>query len=187
MRAPRAVAGPGRTRAVRGAGSPPAPQAAARAASATRFFGERKRVELEDGRELAVGVRLGTPADVGVLVEFNCRLAEESEGIVLDRDVVIQGVANAIARDAGRYFLLDGDGEGGALGSLMITYEWSDWRDGMVWWIQSVYVRREARNRGLFRHLYETVRAQAAAEGARGVRLVSTCGRRAGRSGGGLT
>lgn len=98
----------------------------ARAAGAAA--GERKRVELEDGRELAVGVRLGTPADVDVLVDFNCRLAEESENIVLDRDVVTRGVANCISQDVGRYFLLESGEDGDVLGSLMITYEWSDWR-----------------------------------------------------------
>ena len=117
--APRPPSPPG-TRPYRGE------RAVARAAGAAA--GERKRVELEDGRELAVGVRLGTPADVDVLVDFNCRLAEESENIVLDRDVVTRGVANCISQDVGRYFLLESGEDGDVLGSLMITYEWSDWR-----------------------------------------------------------
>jgi ribosomal protein S18 acetylase RimI-like enzyme len=66
------------------------------------------------------------------------------------------------------------------VGQLLITYEWSDWRDRMVWWIQSVHVVPEARRHGVFRALYAFVRREAEAEGAGGLRLyVATTNTRA--------
>jgi GNAT superfamily N-acetyltransferase len=105
-------------------------------------------------------IRQATPADAAVVVEFNRRMAQETEGKHLDADVLGRGVAAALA-DPGksRYFLAEE--EGVVLGQLGLTYEWSDWRNGWFWWIQSVYVRREARRRGVFRLLYEHVRDEA--------------------------
>lgn len=102
-------------------------------------------------------IRRATPADAPTIVEFNRRLAEESEGKILDPDVLRAGVAAALADPdkKGPYFLaVEGDA---VLGQLQITYEWSDWRNGWAWWIQGVYVRPEARRRGVFRALYAHV------------------------------
>ncbi len=90
-------------------------------------------------------------------MEYNRRLAEESEGKALDLAVLTAGVAAALAdpERKGPYYLAV---EGGAvLGQLQITFEWSDWRNGWFWWIQSVYVRAEDRRRGVFRSLYQHV------------------------------
>src|SRR5436305_1236856 len=105
-------------------------------------------------------VRAATAADLAVIVDFNCRLAAETEGKTLDRNVLTPGVRAVLADPAkGLYFLAD---EGGAVrGQLGVTTEWSDWRNGWFWWIQSVYVHAGHRGRGVFRRLYEHVAAAA--------------------------
>lgn len=112
---------------------------------------------------MAVTVRRGTPADAPVVAEFNARLAWETEGKRLDPDVVAAGVAAGLADpNKGIYFLAE---EGGVIvGMMMLTFEWSDWRNGWLWWIQSVYVRPEARRRSVFRNLYEHVYQAACRE-----------------------
>jgi ribosomal protein S18 acetylase RimI-like enzyme len=72
-------------------------------------------------------------------------------------------------RAPGRYWVAEDDGR--VVGQLLITYEWSDWRNRMVWWIQSVHVAEAARKRGVFRALYEHTRQEARAAGAGGLRL----------------
>jgi len=117
-------------------------------------------------------VRTATPADVPVIVDYNRRLATETEHKTLDPDTVSAGVAAAIAdpMTKGPYFLAcDGTD---VVGQLQVTLEWSDWRNGWFWWIQSVYVRAEYRGRGVFRSLYQHVRSRAAAAGnVIGIRL----------------
>jgi GNAT superfamily N-acetyltransferase len=105
-------------------------------------------------------VRPATPADAPVIVEFNRLLAEESEGKSLDLPLLAAGVAAGLAdpRKA-LYFVAEEDGR--VLGQTMITFEWSDWRNGWFWWVQSVYVRPEARRRGVFRTLFEHIFAAA--------------------------
>jgi len=101
-------------------------------------------------------VRRATPADAPTIVEFNRRLSEESEGKTLDVKVLAAGVAAVLADShKGPYFLAEENGE--ILGQMQVTYEFSDWRNGWFWWIQGVYVRPEARRRGVFRALYEHV------------------------------
>jgi len=117
-----------------------------------------KGYEFVEGQAtMSVTIRTATPADAATIVEFNRRLAEESEGKILDVAVLASGVAAALAdpQRKGPYFLAVEDGA--VLGQLQITYEWSDWRNGFAWWIQGVYVRPEARRRGVFRALYEHI------------------------------
>jgi GNAT superfamily N-acetyltransferase len=108
-------------------------------------------------------VRSARQADAPFLVEFNCRLASESEGKTLDPAVVKAGV-DAGLRDPNKaaYFVAE-DG-GAVVGMVLLTREWSDWRNGWLWWIQSVYVRAEARRRGVFRAVYEHIYRLAKAE-----------------------
>jgi ribosomal protein S18 acetylase RimI-like enzyme len=109
-------------------------------------------------------IRRGTSADVATIVDFNRRLAEESEGKTLDLAVLRAGVVAALVDPdrKGPYFLaVEGDT---IVGQLQITYEWSDWRNGWAWWIQGVYVRPEGRRRGVFRALYEHVSQLAKAD-----------------------
>jgi GNAT superfamily N-acetyltransferase len=112
---------------------------------------------LQEQATMPLTIRQATPADATIIVDFNRRLAAESESKILDPAVVTAGVAAALAdpEKKGPYFLAV-DGEA-ILGQMQITYEWSDWRNGWAWWIQGVYVRPESRRRGVFRALYEYV------------------------------
>jgi ribosomal protein S18 acetylase RimI-like enzyme len=105
-------------------------------------------------------IRPATAADVPVMVEYNRRLARETEQKELDPAVLTAGVCAALADpNKGPYFLAEIDGA--VVGQLQITFEFSDWRNGWIWWIQGVYVRADARGRGVFRALYEHVVNQA--------------------------
>jgi len=116
-------------------------------------------------------VRPATAADRDLLVEFNRAMARETEHRELDLETLRAGVAALLGDPArGRVFVADVAGE--AAGTLMLTYEWSDWRNGFFWWIQSVYVAPAHRRHGLYRLLHEHVRDLAAqTEGVFGLRL----------------
>ena len=101
-------------------------------------------------------IRPATSEDSDVVVDFNRRLAEESEGKKLDAALLRAGVAQALTDPHKTLYFLAEDA-GLVIGQIMITTEWSDWRNGWFWWIQSVYVRPEARRRGVFRTLFEHV------------------------------
>lgn len=116
-------------------------------------------------------VRTATARDAEEIVEFNLALAAESEGRTLRREVVSRGVARVLADPTlGTYFVAEIEGR--VVGQLLITREFSDWRNGHFWWIQSVYTRPEARQRGVYRALHEHVeRAARAAGDVCGLRL----------------
>ena len=117
-----------------------------------------------------ISIRPATPDDLGIIIDFSARLAAESEGIDLDREVLAAGIGSALEDSSrARYFLAETAGE--VVGQLMITYEWSDWRNGMFIWIQSVYVRAENRRKGVFKALYDHVIELASSPGYCGVRL----------------
>jgi GNAT superfamily N-acetyltransferase len=118
-------------------------------------------------------VRDARPGDHATIVEFNARLAAETEGKQLDRTVLARGVARALADpDRLRYWLAETRAEGTVVGQAAISREWSDWRDGWVWWFQSVYVHQDHRRRGVFRSLHHQIRSQArAAPDVIGLRL----------------
>ena len=119
----------------------------------------------------ALSVRAAVLADAPRLVDWNLRLALESEGLHLDVERLSLGVRAALADPArGRYFLVERAGE--ALGGLFVTLEWSDWRNGWWWWIQSVYVEPAARRQGVYDALHHHLEARArAAGGVVGLRL----------------
>lgn len=109
--------------------------------------------------------------DAPAIVDFQIAMARETEDFALDRATCTRGVA-AVFDDPtlGRYFVAESGGR--VIASLMITFEWSDWRNGMVWWIQSVYVTPEFRRRRVYAGLYEHVRAFAERDAKiRGIRL----------------
>ncbi len=110
---------------------------------------------MEDGQS-RVEVTTARPEDVDAIVRMNVLLADESEGRTLDEAVVRAGVAAALA-DAkkGTYYLARREGR--VVGQALVTTEWSDWRDGWFWWLQSVYVSREERRRGVFKALYRHI------------------------------
>jgi ribosomal protein S18 acetylase RimI-like enzyme len=134
-------------------------------------------------RQEAASVRPARPGDVDTIVEFCCALALETENRHLDPSVVRTGVIRALG-DEGicRYFLAELEER--VVGQVMITYEWSDWRAGVFWWIQSVYIRPEFRRRGVFRALYDHLRTRAREKpGVCGFRLyVDQANRRAMRA-----
>jgi GNAT superfamily N-acetyltransferase len=115
-------------------------------------------------------LRDATLADLDALVEFNAAMAWETEHKRLDPAVLRPGVA-AVFDDPRRGFYRVAERAGTVVGGLLVTYEWSDWRCGDWWWIQSVYVRPEARGHGVFGALYRDVAARARAAGAVGLRL----------------
>ena len=109
--------------------------------------------------------------DRDTIVEFQIAMARETEDVTLDRDILTRGV-DAVFDDPslGRYFIASADDQ--IAGSLLITYEWSDWRNGVVWWIQSVYVSPEYRRQRVYAGLYEHVKRLVESQyNVRGIRL----------------
>lgn len=117
-----------------------------------------------------ISIRLADTAVSSALVAFNARMALETENLTLDRATLEAGV-RALLEDSskGMYFVAEIDGQ--VVGQLMITFEWSDWRNGNIWWIQSVYVLPEYRRRGVFRAMFEYVEREARNVGVVGLRL----------------
>ncbi|MEX0938705.1 MAG: GNAT family N-acetyltransferase [Pirellulales bacterium] len=103
-----------------------------------------------------VTIRDGRSGDVEAIVQFNQQLAAETESKQLDGDVVRSGVRRALARPSLCRYFLACDSER-PVGQAMVTYEWSDWRDGVLWWLQSVYVHPDWRRRGVLRRLHEHI------------------------------
>ena len=112
---------------------------------------------------MTLTIRRATPADVPVLVAFNTAIAWETEHKRLDPAVLAAGVG-AVFADPARGFYTVAERGGEVVGQMMITYEWSDWRNGWFWWIQSVYVAETARRGGVFRALYRAIERQAVAD-----------------------
>ena len=115
-------------------------------------------------------IRAATSADIEQIVAFNAAMALETEDLVLDRSRLRAGVSRVFQGDAAAFYRL-AEQDGRVVGQLMVTVEWSDWRDAWVWWIQSVYVLPEARRGGVYRALHAAVVEEARAAGAAGVRL----------------
>lgn len=115
-------------------------------------------------------IRAATTADLPELLAWNAAMAWETEQKRLDPAVLERGIRGVFER-AQRGFYLVAEHDGVAVGSLLVTYEWSDWRCGDFWWIQSVYVTPAARRSGVFRALYAEVERRAGAAGAVGLRL----------------
>src|SRR6266705_6917547 len=113
-----------------------------------------------------ITIRAATLSDTAVVADFNLRMAWETEQRRLDISRVQAGVAALLSDSAkGTYFLAETEKDGATVvnGQLLITYEWSDWRNGNFWWIQSVYVAEEFRGNGIFRALFNHVHALAKA------------------------
>jgi GNAT superfamily N-acetyltransferase len=114
-------------------------------------------------------IRPARAEDRDLIVRFNRAMARETEGRDLEEATIVAGVEALLADPTkGRYFLAEG---AEVAGQLMVTPEWSDWRNGRVWWIQSVYVAPAHRRRGVYRMLHEHVREAGRAEGVVGLRL----------------
>jgi ribosomal protein S18 acetylase RimI-like enzyme len=109
-------------------------------------------------------IRTAKAEDADSLVEFNQAMALETEGKHLDWQILQSGV-EAVFHDERKGFYAVAESEGKICGGLMITYEWSDWRDSWFWWIQSVYVLPEFRGRRIYSRLYDFVKERAREKG----------------------
>lgn len=107
-------------------------------------------------------IRIASASDVPALVEFNQAMALETEHKTLDADVLTAGVS-AVFGDVAKGFYVVVEDSGTVAAGLMVTTEWSDWRNGWFWWIQSVYVRPEYRGSGLYGKMYEFVKEKGTA------------------------
>jgi ribosomal protein S18 acetylase RimI-like enzyme len=105
-------------------------------------------------------IRLAKSADAASLVAFNQAMALETEGKQLDTSTLKSGV-EAVFQDERKGFYVVAESAGAIVGGLMITYEWSDWRNRWFWWIQSVYILPAFRGRKIYSHLYEFVKKSA--------------------------
>jgi GNAT superfamily N-acetyltransferase len=120
---------------------------------------------------MGILIRAATAADAETIVRFNAAMAGETEGLELDLERLRGGV-QAVLADPGKgiYWMAELDGR--PAGQMLITFEWSDWRNGAFWWIQSVYVAPPCRGRGVFRALYEHAERLARSDpGVCGLRL----------------
>ena len=119
---------------------------------------------------MSLTIRPAAAGDLERIVLFNLALARESEGRELERSVLQRGVEAALKEPSlGRYFVAEQEGE--IVGQLLVTSEWSDWRNGAIWWIQSVYVSKRFRREGIYARLHGYVRDLARQEKALGLRL----------------
>lgn len=105
-----------------------------------------------------MNIRAAQISDLEQLVDFQITMALESENLHLDKDILQQGILSVLNdKTKGSYFVVED--ESTLIASLLITYEWSDWRNKMVWWIQSVFVVPEFRQKGVFKKLYNHIQA----------------------------
>ena len=115
-------------------------------------------------------IRAAQPDDIPIIAEFQTRMAWETESKSLDPDTVRAGVA-AVLEDPAKGFYRVAEIDNRIVGSLLITREWSDWRNRFIWYLQSVYVVPESRGQGVFQGLYQHVLEMARRKGVHLVRL----------------
>ena len=117
-----------------------------------------------------ISIRKGKPEDAAVIIDFQQKMAWETEQLNLATEVVTRGVKAVFENTSrGQYWIAEKDGR--VIASLLITYEWSDWRNADVWWFQSVYVLPEYRRKGIFRSMYLLIKEEADKLGIAGLRL----------------
>lgn len=107
-----------------------------------------------------IRIRPAQSRDLSALVAFNAAMAKESEDKGLDTTTLSNGISYLLDHPAEGYYLI-AEIDGVSVGTLMVTYEWSDWRNGRFWWIQSVYVEAGFRRLGVYGRLHDTVRSAA--------------------------
>ena len=111
-------------------------------------------------KEKSVNIRIANANDADSLVEFNQAMALETEGKQLNPETLGAGV-KAVFTDEKKGFYVVAEIDGRIAGGLMITYEWSDWRNAWFWWIQSVYILPDFRGQKIYSKLYDFVKAKA--------------------------
>jgi GNAT superfamily N-acetyltransferase len=117
-----------------------------------------------------ITIRKATPEDASIIIDFQQKMAWETEQLILVPEIIDKGV-NAVFADSARGQYWVAEEKGKVVASLLITYEWSDWRNGNVWWFQSVYVLSDFRRSGIFRSMYLHIKEEADKQGVAGLRL----------------
>lgn len=112
-----------------------------------------------------MSIRIAKEKDIAALVDFNYALASETEDTHLDKETLSQGVKAVFDNTERGFYVVSENTDGSIVGGLMVTYEWSDWRNAWYWWIVSVYVLPAARGKNVYRKLYEFVKQKAREEG----------------------
>ncbi|WP_342677575.1 GNAT family N-acetyltransferase [Methanofollis sp. UBA420] len=105
-------------------------------------------------------LRRAVLTDAGIIAAYNIAMAEETEGKALGPTTVRTGV-EALLADPAKGFYLVAEMGGRVVGQAMITYEWSDWRNGSFWWVQSVYVHPDVRRQGIFAGIFREIEREA--------------------------
>ncbi len=119
---------------------------------------------------MSINIRTAEIGDAPAIADFNRRMAAETENYILPYDKILSGVKNLfLKQEYGFYIVAEKQNE--IAGCLMITFEWSDWRDGLLWWIQSVYISPEYRRQGVFSEMYNFISNYAKEKKAAGLRL----------------
>lgn len=117
-----------------------------------------------------ITIRKAEPSDAEAIIYFQLNMAWETEAMRLVPETVTKGVKAVFEDDSrGQYYIAEEDGH--RIASLLITYEWSDWRNSNVWWLQSVYVVPEFRRKGIFRKMYGHIKQLAEEQDIAGLRL----------------
>lgn len=117
-----------------------------------------------------ITIRKATPNDTPAIIDFQQKMAWETEELKLNHALVSKGVAGVFEDPSrGQYYVAESSET--VIASLLITYEWSDWRNANVWWFQSVYVLEEFRRTGVFRKMYTFIKEEADRTGVAGLRL----------------
>ena len=111
--------------------------------------------------DTSFNIRKATQEDAEIIARFNIEMALETENKVLQQDKIDNGVRSLFKRPELGFYMV-AEVEGTVIGSLMITKEWSDWRNGVFWWMQSVYVVPEFRRKGVYRSMYQKIKELAA-------------------------
>ncbi|MBC8415201.1 MAG: GNAT family N-acetyltransferase [Candidatus Cloacimonetes bacterium] len=105
-------------------------------------------------------IRIASLKDASAIAEFNRAMALETEDKILDPEVILQGVKSVLKKpELGFYVVAELNNK--VVGCLMITTEWSDWHNGIFWWIQSVYIHPEHRHCGIYSKMYEHIKIMA--------------------------
>jgi GNAT superfamily N-acetyltransferase len=119
---------------------------------------------------IMITIRKATPEDASAIIDFQQKMAWETEQLTLEPEIITRGVNEVFANPAcGQYWVAEENSI--VLASLLITFEWSDWRNTNVWWFQSVYVLPAFRRKGVFRSMYSRIRDEAEKQCVAGLRL----------------
>jgi len=121
-------------------------------------------------KERKIYIRQAIQNDIESIVYFNAEMAYETEGITLSSEKLTDGV-KAVFDDDKKGFYIIAECDDRVVGQAMITYEWSDWRNAIFWWIQSVYVIPEYRKAGVFKAIFAEIKSMAESSNVCGLRL----------------